>query len=53
MLYWGHRSPLWLIAADTLFESGLYLEATHPLASPTLYIRDSVILGLDQAQWWC
>ncbi len=53
MLYWGHRSPWWLIAADTLFESGLYLEASHPAASPTLYIRDSVILGLDQAQWWC
>ncbi|MHB1630220.1 MAG: hypothetical protein ACYCVB_17925, partial [Bacilli bacterium] len=34
-------------------ESGLYLEASHPAASPTLYVRDSVIIGLDEVQRWC
>ncbi len=53
MLYWGHRSPWWLLHADTLFEPGLGIEASSPSSSPTLYIRDSVTVGLDQAQWWC
>jgi len=52
MLYWGYRSPWWLLHADTLFESGLALEASTPSTSPTLYARDGVTLGLDQAHWW-
>lgn len=52
MLYWGARSPWWLLHADTLFESGLQIEAASPAASPALYARDSVTIGLDQAQWW-
>ncbi len=53
ILYWGHRSPWWLLYADTLFESGLFLEASTPAAFPTLYARDGVILTLDQATVWC
>ena len=52
MLYWGVRSPWWLLHADTLFEPGLQIEAAHPVGSPSLYVRDSVTIGLDQAQWW-
>jgi hypothetical protein len=53
MLYWGYRSPWWLLHADTLFEPGIFLEGAHPGSAPTLYVRDSVTQGLDQAQWWC
>jgi hypothetical protein len=53
MLYWGPRSPWWLLHGDTLFEPGLAIEAAHPCSSPTPYVRDSVTLGLDQAQWYC
>jgi hypothetical protein len=53
MLYWGYRSPWWLLHADTLFEPGLAIEAASPGPSPALYVRDSVTEGLDQAQWWC
>jgi hypothetical protein len=52
-LYWGHRSPWWLLHADTLSEPGLMIEAAHPSSVPALYVRDSVTQGLDQAQWYC
>ncbi|MDK3157858.1 hypothetical protein QPK87_14935 [Kamptonema cortianum] len=52
MLYWGYRSPWWLLHGDTLFEPGLCVEAAHPSPSPTPYARDGVTLGLDQAQWF-
>jgi hypothetical protein len=52
MLYWGARSPWWLLDADTLFEPGLQIEAAHPAASSALYVRDSVTISLDQAHWW-
>lgn len=53
ILYWGHRSPWWLLYADTLFESGLFLEASTPASFPTLYARDGVTVSLDQADVWC
>src|SRR5690606_22303973 len=53
MLYWGYRSPWWLIHADTLFEPGLMMEASSPSPQPTLHVRDGVTQGLDQAHWWC
>ena len=53
MLYWGYRSPWWLLHADTVFEPGFHIEAGNPGGSPTLYVRDSVTQGLDQGQWWC
>jgi len=53
MLYWGYRSPWWLLHADTLFESGLLMEASSPESFPTLHARDSVTQALDQAQWYC
>ena len=53
MLYWGYRSPWWLLHADTLFEPGIAVEAAHPADKPTLYVRDSVTVGLDQAHWFC
>ncbi len=52
MCYWGYRSPWWLLDADTLFEPGIFVEAAHPAGVPTLYARDSVTVGLDQAQWF-
>jgi hypothetical protein len=53
MLYWGHRSPWWLLHADTLFEPGLAIEAASPSEWPTLHVRDSVTLGLDLGHSWC
>ncbi len=52
MLYWGYRSPWWLLDGDTIFESGLAMEAASPGPTPTLYARDGVTVGLDQGQWW-
>ncbi|OPZ87697.1 MAG: hypothetical protein BWY76_00331 [bacterium ADurb.Bin429] len=52
-LYWGYRSPWWLLHGDVLFEPGLDIEAASPGGAPTLYVRDGVTVGLDQAQWWC
>jgi len=52
MLYWGYRSPWWLLDGDTIFESGLNMEAASPGPTPTLYPRDGVTVGLDQGQWW-
>jgi hypothetical protein len=51
MLYWGYRSPWWLLDADTLFDSGLDIEAASPSTLPAPYARDSVTHKLDQAQW--
>jgi len=53
MLYWGFRSPWWFLFAETLSEPGLQIEASNPGAFPTIYARDSITTGLDQAQWWC
>jgi len=53
MLYWGHRSPWWLLHADTLFEPGLGIEAASPCQFPAPFVRGSVTVGLDQAQRWC
>lgn len=53
ILYWGLRSPWWLLYGDTLFEAGLFIEAATPRSTPALYARDSVTIGLDQAQRWC
>jgi hypothetical protein len=51
MLYWGYRSPWWLLYADTLFESGVCIEAANPSDQPALRARDSVTQMLDQGQW--
>lgn len=48
MLYWGYGSPWWLLDADTLFETGLFMEAASPSPQPSLYVRDGVTVGLDQ-----
>ena len=53
MLYWGYRSPWWLLDADTIFEPGLFLEGAHPGGTPTPYARDSVTQCLDQAHYYC
>lgn len=50
ILYWGHRSPWWLLHGDTLFDSGLGIEAATPSTQPSAYARDSVTQKLDQAQ---
>jgi hypothetical protein len=51
MLYWGYRSPWWLLHGDTLFDSGLNIEAASPSTQPAPHARDSVTQKLDQAQW--
>ena len=51
MLYWGYRSPWWLLHGDTLFDSGIGIEAASPSDQPAPYARDSVTQKLDQAQW--
>ncbi|OHB76932.1 MAG: hypothetical protein A2W31_10385 [Planctomycetes bacterium RBG_16_64_10] len=51
MLYWGYRSPWWLLHGDTLFDSGLGIEAASPSTFPAPHARDSVTQRLDQAQW--
>ena len=51
ILYWGYRSPWWLLHADMYFESGAPIEAASPAESPAPYARDSVTQRLDQAQW--
>ncbi|MFA6567911.1 MAG: hypothetical protein WCS96_06835 [Victivallales bacterium] len=48
MLYWGYRSPWWLLHGDMLFECGLKIEAASPSMTPTLYVRDGVAVTLDQ-----
>ena len=53
MLYWGYRSPWWLLHADTYFDSGEHIEAASPTAFPAPHARDSVTQRLDQAQWVC
>lgn len=50
MLYWGYKSPWWLLYGDTLFDSGLGIEAASPSEQPAPYLRDSVTQKLDQAQ---
>jgi hypothetical protein len=51
ILYWGYRSPWWLLHGDTLFDSGINIEAATPSSLPAAYVRDSVTQKLDQAQW--
>jgi hypothetical protein len=51
MLYWGYKSPWWLLHADTLFDSGIGIEAASPSDQPTTYVRDGITQKLDQAQW--
>ena len=52
MGYWGYRSPWWLLHADTLFDSGIHIEAASPTSFPAPFARDSVTQRLDQAQWY-
>ena len=51
MLYWGYRSPWWLLHGDTLFDSGIGIEAASPSDQPAPYARQSITQKLDQAQW--
>jgi hypothetical protein len=52
MLYWGSRSPWWLLHADTIFDSGLLMEGASPGPTPTLFERDGVTVRLDQEKQW-
>lgn len=46
--YWGVRSPWWLLYGDTLYEHGIHMEAATPADSPSLLMRQSVTVSLDQ-----
>lgn len=48
MLYWGYRSPWWLLHGDTMFETGVEMEASSPGHMPALFVRDGVTRKLDQ-----
>jgi hypothetical protein len=48
MLYWGYRSPWWLLFGDTMFETGVQMEAASPGHLPAPFIRDGVTRKLDQ-----
>jgi hypothetical protein len=50
--YWGYRSPWWLLWVDTIYESGLFIEAGQPCGWETKYKRDSVTRALDQSEWY-
>ena len=52
MLYWGYRSPWWLLDGDTISEHGFHIEAASPGPWPTLYARDGVTRRIDQGQQW-
>ena len=45
------RSPWSLLDFDTLFDSGIGIEAASPSDQPAPYARDSITQKLDQAQW--
>jgi hypothetical protein len=48
MLYWGYRSPWWLLHGDTIFETGVEMEAASPGHVSALYARDGVTRKVDQ-----
>jgi hypothetical protein len=48
MLYWGYKSPWWLVHADTLFDGGVDIEAASPSDQPAPYVRDSITQKLDR-----
>jgi hypothetical protein len=48
-LYGGYHSPWWLLYADTIYESGIAMEAATPGPWPTLWARDGVTRVLDQS----
>lgn len=48
-LYGGFHSPWWLLHADTIYESGIKMEAATPGPWPTLWARDGVTRVLDEA----
>ena len=48
MLYWGYRSPWWLLYGDTMFETGVEMEAASPGHMPAPFVRDGVTRKLDQ-----
>jgi hypothetical protein len=52
MLYWGYRSPWWLLFGDTMFETGVQMEAASPGHLPAPFIRDGITRKLDQGHMY-
>ena len=50
ILYWGHRSPWWLLYGDTLFDVGMRREMASLDVRPTLYARSSNVRLADQTR---
>ena len=50
MLYWGHRSPWWLLYGDTIFDVGMRMEMDSLATTPALYARSSNVRMMDQAR---
>jgi hypothetical protein len=49
VLYWGFRSPWWLLVASTLFDPGFHVEAAHPSAGAALTLRRSTLQAVNRA----
>ena len=50
-LYWGHRSPWWLLFGDTVFDVGYDMEMSSLALSPALFGRSSNVRRLDQGRY--
>lgn len=50
ILYWGYRSPWWLLFGDTIFETGVEMEACSPGHMPAPFVRNAVIRKIDQGR---
>ena len=50
ILYWGHRSPWWLLYGDTIFDVGMRVEMASLALRPTLYARSSNVPHTDQTR---
>ncbi len=50
-LYWGHRSPWWLLFGDTVFDIGYDMEMSSLGLRPALFGRSSNVRRLDQGRY--
>jgi hypothetical protein len=50
-LYWGHRSPWWLLFGDTVFDVGYDMEMASLALRPALFRRSSNVRRLDQGRY--
>jgi hypothetical protein len=49
---YGGNSPWWLLWHDTMIGRGIGMEAATLSYMPTLFVRDSIAISIDQAAWY-